>query len=245
MKERNVLESRNREWIHKPIINGVPVSWAGEYLRKRLVSFRKEHIEFDLFLNEIGKLLDNKYKNLLRFINGESEGNWISPKKSMFDVFIKLFNLCLSPTQAVRYIDECYQTYLKMLRHHYYLSNDYSVSLKRCNYDGKVRKFIEVYVNGPDGEYFYIVNFSSLVIFNSYFHDMDIVLVGKNEKYEDALSLFEYHQDNRRSVLINVRNSLLYELKEKGIIKEINKLDCLGSIGVNYLVKDEVGLYVM
>ena len=237
-------EKRNREWIHKPIITGVPVSRASEYLRGRLLSFRKEHIEFDIFLNEIGKLLDSKYKNLLRFINGETEGNWISPKKSMFDIFIKLFNLCLSPKQAVSYIDECYQIYLKMLSHTYSLSPEYSVSLRRSNYDGKVRKYIEVYVNSGNHKYSFKVTLPSLVVFDSYYCDTEFELLG-DEIYEDSLSLFEYHQDNTRSVLNNVRNAVIYQLKENGVIKEIDKEDHFGSVVVNYMIENDVGFFVL
>ena len=53
------MEERTREWIHKPMINGVPVSWAEQYLQNLLKKYREEHPQFDEFLMGIDELLKN------------------------------------------------------------------------------------------------------------------------------------------------------------------------------------------
>ena len=85
------LDARTREWIHKPVFNGAPVSWAQKYFRGRLEKFREEHKQFDEFLIEIGKLIkvenNQDFDNITKFIDGEAETNWVSPRNTLYTKF--------------------------------------------------------------------------------------------------------------------------------------------------------------
>ena len=64
-----VFIDRKRVIIHRPTYNGCPISWAREFFQGKLLSFRKEHPQFDCFLKEIGKQLSNeKSKGYQRLI---------------------------------------------------------------------------------------------------------------------------------------------------------------------------------
>ena len=118
-------------------------------MRYRLRMFRSEHPDFDKFLIVIGDSLskDNDYdfKNIIKFINDQADGNWISDSRSIFGTMVKLYNLCLSPKQAVNYIKQCYNLYQFMLNTDYHLYNTYQVLIRRDHFDGKARKFINIF----------------------------------------------------------------------------------------------------
>ena len=252
------LEDRKRKIIHKPTFNGVPISWARTYLIGRLKSFRKENPEFDTFLNEISELIKDEksddYSNLIKFINNEGEGNWISPSESMLTVFVKLYNLCLSPTQAAKYIKECHDTYLKMLKRTYKLGEEYEIFIKRSRWNSDPCSFINVHLTPYkdsktiDYSYWCDITFSTLILNDNeplFEPDLKIVVKGDYGKFNDALQLFEYYQDkkNQKTVLKSILSSALTELKQKGIIKHLNVEDCIGTIGDRYEIKGSVGLH--
>ena len=238
-------ENRTREWIHKPVFHGAPVSWAREYFRGRLAKFREEHKEFDIFLNDLYVYLqkenDSDYKNLCLFIEGKSETNWISPGGGLFDIFIKLFNLCLSPEQAFSYIKECHKWYLFMLNADYEISDRPEFSIRTSTWDGKNTKFVCVNVlpkEEPENwDYYYWFNIStSLKIVEDHFNDItshtnDVSLVCSHEKLHDVLMLFVNHQN--KPLLRNVFNIAINELVDKGFIKEI-KTECLDYWIIHY-----------
>ena len=226
------LENRTREWIHKPVFNGAPVSWATEYFQRRLKRFRDEHKEFDEFLNELGTLLKKEkhlaYQNLKTFINWDACCNWISPSKGLFDIFIKLYNLCLSPKQAFDYIKECHKLYLFMTKNEYYIWDNVEKYFKRNNFDGKRCKFINVDMrpknDHPNSDYFYWFRISApLVVVEDKNNDLDcfgpnIELVTRHEMVEDTLMLFQYHQN--KPFLKNVFYTMIQKLEKDGVIKE-------------------------
>ena len=228
-------ENRTREWIHKPVFHGAPVSWAREYFRGRLAKFRVEHKEFDAFLKNIyvhlQKEKDSDYKNLCLFIEGKSETNWISPSGGLFDVFIKLFNLCLSSEQAFGYIKECHKWYLFMLNADYKISDKPEFSIRKSTWDGKNAKFISVNVlpkeEPKNWDYYYWFHIStSLKVVEDNFNDIlchvdKIKLVCGHEKLHDALMLFSNHQN--KPLLRKVFNTVINSLIDSGYIKEIKK----------------------
>ena len=253
-----VFLDRKRVIIHRPTYNGCPISWAREFFQGKLLSFRKEHPQFDCFLKEIGKQLSNEkskgYQRLIEFINGEAETNWVCAKDSIFAVFIELFNLCLSPNQAVSYIKKCHLEYLKMLREKYRLSKEYEIILARSRYDGLVKKHVQIYaypsIDNHHSEYSYKMTMSSLQC------DIDeliqstnakIELLSSNPIYHHALSLFEYYSYDTlsRSVLRNVYNATIYSLKQHGVFEYIGQEERLGRTAYKYSIPGEVGLHIL
>ena len=226
-------KNRTREWIHKPVFHGAPVSWAEKYFRGRLIKFREEHKQFDVFLNDLNVFLKKEkngdYKNLRLFIEGESKTNWISPSGSLFDVFIKLYNLCLSPEQAYKYIKECREWYLFMLNSEYRISDDIQFSIKRNNETGRNSKFVDINVTPieePDNwDYYYWFHIStSLTVVEDHFNDIachidKINLICGHEILHDALMLFVNEQN--KPLLRNVFDTAIKALVDKGLIKEI------------------------
>lgn len=236
------LNERTREWIHKPVFHHVPVSAAKIYLQGRLEKFRKEHKEFDEFLIGIGELLKSDYdpylKNIKKFINGETETNWISPQGGLFDVCIKLYNLCLSPEQAFEYIKKCLTLYKQMLSTKYQIWTRVETSIRRSNWDGRKGKFISFSVepkiqpDKPDYIYWFDIT-TSLKIIEDDCNDIrthidEFKLRCRHEMLEDTLMFFEYYQYNR--LLRKVFNSAIKELVSKRIIKEVSQEEFCGWI---------------
>lgn len=236
------LKERTREWIHKPVFHGAPISWAREYFQGRLKQFRKEHKQFNDFLIEINRLMkaDNNpfFANLEKFIDGKAETNWISPKNTMFDAFIKLYNLCLSPKQAFDYIKECLWFFKEMFDKEYKLCGKTRLSIKRSRWNGKKNKFISFSVKPKaepkdrDHEYWFDIT-SELKIIEEYMNDItahtdEFKLKTSFEQLEDALILFEYHQN--KGLLRKVFNTGIKDLEHQGVIKEVGQKDSYGWI---------------
>ena len=138
-----------KEWyLFTLTFHGAPASCTQKYFRDRLSSFRKENPEFGEFLNRIQKtIIERKLDycdNILLFLKGEAKTNWISPRNSLFRMFIKLFNHDFSSKQAVNYIEKCHDSYLFLLNNKLKLSDDYEVYLKRNKLDGSVIDFLEI-----------------------------------------------------------------------------------------------------
>lgn len=226
-------ENRTREWIHKPVLRGIPASFTREYFRGKLQKFRKKHKEFDAFLIDIyahlNKEKDSDYKNLCLFIEGKSETNWISPNGGLFDIFIKLFNLCLSPEQAFEYIKECHKWYLFMSNVRYEIFDEPVFSIRRSSWDGKSTKFVDVNIlpkEEPENrDYYYWFHIStSLKVVEDDLNDISchvdkINLVCAHEKLHDVLMLFVNHQN--KAFFRNIFNTTLNKLTNSGFIREI------------------------
>ena len=192
---------RTREIIYKPVFKGAPLSWVTKYFRNRFMSFRKEHLEFDTFLKELVVYLkqDNieAYQNIILLIEDKGEPNWISPKDSLFDVLIRIYNLCLSSKQAYEYIKNCYSLYLAMLDSDYKLDNYIEHSIRRSRWDGKNRNFVEVSISPVNRDNFHFNITTSDFITDDYIMfmpDVYIEVKGDTDLYLDTLSLFENYQ---------------------------------------------------
>lgn len=195
------MTERTREIIYKPVFKGAPMSWVTKYFRNRFISFRKEHIEFDAFLKELVVYLkqDNNsaYQNIILLIEDKGEPNWISPKDSLFDVLIRIYNLCLSAKQAYEYIKNCYSLYLDMLDSDYKLDSSVEHSIRRSRWDGKNRNFVETFVSPVNRDNFHFnITTSDLIIddYIMFMPDVYIEVKGDTDLYLDALSLFENYQ---------------------------------------------------
>ena len=225
-------EKRTREWIHKPVFHGAPASLplARDYFRGRVARFREEHKEFDTFLNDLYVYLkkekDSDYKNLCLFIEGEAAPNWISPDGGLFDIYIRLFNLCLSSKQAFEYIKECHEWYLIMSNAEYEIIDKPEFSIRRSTWDGKYTKFVDFDIL-PKGQpkiwdyyYWFHICTSLKTIEDSSITDK-VKLVCGHKKLHDALMLFSNHQN--KPFPRNIFNTALKGLLKTGDIKEKNE----------------------
>jgi len=249
-------ENRKREWLVKPFNNGAPISRAREYFRSQLAKFRQVHPEFDFFLKQIGIILkkenNTEYKNLILFIDGFPETNWVSPSNSMFSVFIKLFNWCLSPSQASTYIKQCLFVYKRITNNNYCLGENYGISIARCRYDGQVRKFLTCTMlpnqsfNNYEDWYWFGVTFTTLLVDDG-LNDIDLIsdlsidIKGKTEILEDSLTLFNRYQKK------NFYRKLIWEtikqLEEKKAIKRIGQSNNFLGHYYYFEFRDYVGSY--
>ena len=217
-----------RELIEKPKYYGAPMSWVENYFQGSLRSFRQKHQQFDLLLIELGRLLKasnkNVYKNLIKFIDGEAEPNWISPTHSMFTVFIKLYNYHLSAEEAFDYIEECNKVYYEMYHAEYEFERVSDYSIRHSRWDGNPKDFLEVVVipkkeiENEDKRYWFDVTTSSLVSdeYVMYMPDVKIEARGKKDSLlEDTLCLLENYQ--HRILYKKVFDAAIDGLIDKGI----------------------------
>ena len=225
-------EKRGREWLEKPVFHGVPLSSAQAYCQKRLSQFRSEHPEFDMFLNELNKLLkegSHRFPNIEKFIGGEAEVNWIAPKDVLFDALVGLFNYCFSPQQAYRYICSCHRLYLEMIAMDYELFGRREVSIREDHWDGKPAKFLRVslrpVVREKEEQLFHFAITTSLTVIEDHgqmdSHVDKIELRGALPRQEDALRLFENGQNG--GLKEKVFETALRVLETEGTIREGGK----------------------
>ena len=216
------MEDRKREWIHKPVYGCGPLNNMKNYFRRRLQEFREEHKEFDEFLVGLHALLkkepDPDYKNLCLFLEGEAEVNWITPKRGcMFDAFIKLFNLCLSPRQAYKYIKECHKWYLFMLKAEYIPSSEIEVCVEEKGNPIKKTTYLEFDIKPKrepicQGFYYEFRVKKPLKTAETKigFDDDCVSMLFGNEKLKDALMLFAYYQNKNP-----VERAVAYIIKKR------------------------------
>ncbi len=234
----SVEKPRIRELISKPMFDGAPLHCIDEYFRGKLKKFRSYHIEFDIFLKGLGQLLQkqkNKYfDNLKQFINNNPHPNWVSPRDCMFTVFVKLFNLNFSPSQAYEYINVCLRQFKKMEKTKYKLNKQYEVITKRSRWDGKQREWIKASISPINHEdFWFYVSLESLQVEDEIndmkmHHDVEIIINTSDKTYEDALMLFEFYQD--RGFYRELCEFVITQLAVKGIIKEIKTRESVGLI---------------
>lgn len=248
------FKDRSRELLTKPSFSGVPISWATKYLNGRVKKFREEHHEFDSYLKEVENLIKKEnlhyLDNLILFLTYKGESNWISPKDSIFDLFIKLFNYDLSPKQTLYYIKKAYEIYVFLTKNTYILDNEYEVSNERSRWGSKIRRFIKVYLKPlhklkeDNSGYYFSIKFGSLSIDDpindfSVKVDTSIEVISNNEFIKDSLVLFEHYQ--YKEFYTNLFNFTIKELTSKGIIKELSVKEYVGYLGHRYRIKGDIG----
>lgn len=229
-------KERTRPLLLEPIYHGAPMSWVQNYFRGKLSGFRKNNPEFDGFLKGIEKIITTRKlsycNNILLFLKGEAEANWVSPKNSLFRMFIKLFNYDFSSRQAVDYIEKCHDVYLFLLNNELELSNQYEVFSKRNRWDGNTIDFLEISLSPieetKDIDDYYFID----LIFASYQErgrdvdclcDTEIIIRSGRDIYEDSLKLFDYYQGNK--YLNSVLSFATKELLNKKIISGPTPMD--------------------
>lgn len=201
---------RTRPFLEEPVYHGAPISWATKYFRSKLEEYRQANPLFDEYLNKIREEIEGRElsycKNILLFLKGEAKVNWISPSKSIFRTFIKLFNYDFSAKQTVDYIEKCHRVYDHLLNNELKASNEYSIFAKTCSWDGNTRDFVELslvpakYPDNFDNYYWIDVTFCSLqesLGGVDFFGDNEIELKSGKAIHEDALSLFDYYQGSK------------------------------------------------
>ena len=232
-----LFEDRTREIIYKKHFYPGPTWKLEENFRQHLVDFREEHKQFDEFLIGLGEILkaenNDEYSNLIKFIDGKPRGNWVASKISMITVFIKLYNLCLSPLQAYEYIKECLALYEKMLAEDYHSQIDF-LNIGANPYDGKKDKIIniEIYANklsifSKEENCSCYVNFNILTALrgivvptksNNILDAGNMKVFSYHHKVQEVLTLFEYHQNNK-GLLKRVFLEAIKQLQENGDIR--------------------------
>ena len=239
--------NKTRELISQPRYFSVPLNHLNEFFRGELRRFRNEHTDFDVFLKELGNFLkeDNEkyFDNLIRFINNKPKPNWMSPEDCMFTALVKLYNLNLSSKDAYDYIKECLLLFKKMRNTRYQLSNDYKVFTKKSRWDSKERKWINISITPKKLEDFsFSLSLESLQIEDNFndmkvHHDVELTLLSPNEKYLDALMLFEFYQN--RGLYRRLHRFAISELTNKRIIKEVETGESVGLITHLYKIVDK------
>ena len=176
---------------------------------------------------------NDEYSNLIKFIDGKPRGNWVASKISMITVFIKLYNLCLSPLQAYEYIKECLALYEEMLAEDYHSQIDF-LNIGANPYDGKKDKIIniEIYANklsifSKEENCSCYVNFNILTALrgivvptksNNILDAGNMKVFSYHHKVQEVLTLFEYHQNNK-GLLKRVFLEAIKQLQENGDIR--------------------------
>ena len=244
-----MFKDRTRPFIKAPFFCGAPMNHYKEYFVARLKEYRKQNPIFDSFLKEIEKIIvkdgSGVYKNILMFLKGEPEPNYVSPNKSVFRLFIKLYNYDFSPQQAFNYIESCYFLYFKMLNTRYKLSNRYEVFSQRTRWDGSTRDFLKISLEKTDKIHYDSEIYSLELTFCSlqetnqelgFASDTSLKIISHEDKYEDALILFDYYQGEK--YLKGVLSRAVSDLLDKGIIvgptKVIYSFDDLDFYKINW-----------
>ena len=228
------IMKRERELLRKPAFKGGPLSRLNEYFKGRLSQFRNEHSDFDIFLKEIGELLkkenNKEFNNLILFIDGEPDTNWVCASNSIFDGFIKLYNLGYSSKEAFEYIKQCLDAYLHATQIKYHLEGNYEISYMVSRWDGLPHRFIKLstfpsYKDLNSNCLSRIdITFSELVDDDGVndidvMADIEIGYICSNDIVNDAFIFFNNAQNKIffRKTFWDVIN----QLKEKSIIKEL------------------------
>ena len=253
-----IFEDRKREVLQAPIIRGGAVSWIRRYIKDKIDGFRKEHEEFDLFLKEIRKLIndnyDEDYAHIAAYIDSEE---YINGCMDLCNMFVDLFNLDLSPRQAFDYMQKCHDLYIFIKNANYLLGNDYEISFRASRSHGGPRKYITVTLSPKielpdwDDHYWFRIIFSSIIVkdhigdiaFNS---DRKIEIINCQSKFEHALRLFEYNQG--KNLFNRLLETAVQQLIDKKIIKELEKYNhswFKDLIVHKYVFKDSVGFYCL
>lgn len=242
-----LFEDRTREIIYKKHFYPGPTWKLEENFRQHLVDFREEHKKFDEFLIGLGEILkaenNDEYSNLIKFIDGKPRGNWVASKISMITVFIKLYNLCLSPKQAFEYIKECNDLYNEMCHCDYELTGSTELFVMEDCHLHKESKYLTFTVVQVAPRFsdplkhipvtitltFRLREFEMITCTNdilSYFLGiLKFETHSNSEKAMDALLLFDNYQNNR-GLLKYIFMSGIIQLEEKGMIWEVSrKLD--------------------
>ena len=245
---------RQREWLPPLAITGLPWFRASSYVNSRLKQYREEHPDFNLYLIELERLIkdrnpNNDYKSIVHLL--ENNICWID--KSFINIFIKLYNLCLSPKQTLDYIDDCYNRYLFIKNNTYHLSDYFEVYIRKCSWDAKTRKFIEI-VLLPDKQidreanyYHFKLTIPSLLLSSSsglYVdrYDAKIELVNNSpNQFDDALVFFKHWDE--KTLTRALFTDCVRQLEEQSIIKLIGNKDIGEGISVReYEAPFETGI---
>lgn len=203
-------KKRLRPLLLKPVFHGAPISWARKFFQQQLEKYRQANPDFDSFLKGVEQIIWDRYEpyyfNILKFLRGEAETNWVSPSNSLLEMFVKLYNYDFSSRQAVNYIKTCHKIYDYLLSNKLKLANEYQIITKTCRWDGISRDFLDVdlvpasKLENQDDYYWIHITFCPLQGIEDSpddFNDTEIELRSGRDIYEDALCLFDRYQGSR------------------------------------------------
>ena len=240
MEEKTNTEGRKRPFLDKPVVYGCLIGHANSFFTNIFINFRKEHKEFDEFLNDIKSIIEKEdlsyIDNILKFLSNKPQTNWISTRDSLFAAFTRIYNYDYSAQQAVKYIKQCHSIYDELLNDDYKVSNHYETSIKRALWDGVVREFIDITVSShKNNDYFYRLTLSSLQVDGQSF-DVDNMVYFSHDKtiYDDALMLFDHQQGDK--LFNKVKNITLSKLVEQHIMVPKYEYTFYGHKAVGYRI---------
>lgn len=203
-------KKRLRPLLLRPVFHGAPISWARKFFQQQLEKYRQANPDFDSFLKGIEQIIWDRYEpfysNILKFLRGEAETNWVSTGDSLLEMFIKLYNYDFSSRQAVNYIKTCHKIYDYLLSNQLKLANEYQIITKTCRWDGITHNFLDIdlvpasKLENQDDYYWIKITFCPLQRIErsiDYFDDTKIELISDRDIYEDALCLFDRYQGSR------------------------------------------------
>ena len=227
---------RTRPFLLEPVYHGAPVSWTKKYFQGRLRQYRDNHPEFDEYLinvaSEISKRELTYCDNILLLAKGDAKTNWVSPARSIFRTFIKLFNYDFSSKQTVDYLEKCHSVYEFLMNNEYVISEEYNIFSKNCTWDNNTRDFVHLYldpINKPESwdDYFWIdITFCSLQEMYGdpdHFCDTEIKIRSGRDIYEDTLSLFDRFQGSK--FLHKCLDTAISELRKYRVIEKPNQIN--------------------
>lgn len=103
---------RKREQLDPLVITGLPWFRACSYVNYRIKKYREEHPDFNLYLDELEKLIKVKttgdeFKSLINLLNNDI----CYVDRDIINTFIKFYNLDLSPKQTFECLCHCSELY--------------------------------------------------------------------------------------------------------------------------------------
>ncbi len=196
-------------WLTRPVHGSLQAEYHKNYFKHLFSWYKKTQKDFCNFLVDINYLLkqenNNDYLNLIMFLEGNPNVDWISYKGSLFDVFSRMFENKKTPLMTVEYIKECNAIHKAIINSNYKLSDEYIISNKISAWDGRIKTFITCQFKPTkpvfNYDFFFEISSGSLIIDDknsdiTASKDISIEVKSKEDIIDDSLSLFECSSNN-------------------------------------------------
>ena len=234
---------RKHNWLERPVYGELQSLWTKNYFKELFDWYKKTQKRFCQYLEDINKLLKNtnvrEYSNLILFTEGNPNARWVSTKKSLFDVFTKLFDGGVSPERAIEYIDNCYTMYKSIIENRYVIDDEYVISNRISAWSGRVGTFITTKLKPlkelTDHCYWLDITFNSCVVDEQNACvgsscDIEVDVNSKDDLVCDSLGLFNY--DRNDSFYKKMLWTAVEQLRKKNIV--VRGVYCKGNYASEY-----------
>ena len=211
-----------RRYIERLYIEDVPASNSLGYVKKKVEKYRKRHTDFNNYLIELSKKLDDSFTDVLSVINNTfDETNKVRGKNSIFNILVKLYNYHFDIKKTFCYLQ---------------MSKDVIEYLPCCRFEikdiyytnfGEIEFEIRVVLNDTSElkDYWPCVIYFKTNKDLSYF---GINFESEKEKLEDGYVLFDGYSSYSKKILEDICSNYLdilkYFDKLQPMIKDENKL---------------------